>query len=145
MDQLAAISMFLFQVCGASAIDYAKDVARAAKRYDLDPRVLISMMKQESGCDPNATGALGEIGQMQLKRGTWATSGYNKLTDEQLRKPRINIMLGARHLYRCLQKCDGWLAGALGLYTGLRKSRKTGLCRENVKYGGAILARIAES
>jgi soluble lytic murein transglycosylase-like protein len=145
MDQLAAISMFLFQLCGSSAIDYAKDVAHAAKKYNLDSRVLVSMMRQESHCDQNATGALGEIGLFQLKRNTWATSGYNKLTDKQLRKPRINIMLGARHLYRCLQKCDGWIAGALGMYSGLRKSKKTGLCRENKKYGGAILARIAES
>ena len=137
--------MFLFQLCGVAATDFAEDVVHAAKRYDLDPRLLVSMMRQESHCNPEATGALGEIGIMQLKRNTWATSGYNKLTDKQLRKPRINIMLGARHIYRCLQKCGGSLAGALGLYSGLRKNKKTGQCRENVKYGGAILARIAES
>lgn len=145
MQELATVSMFLFQLCGPAATDFAEQIVRSAKQYDLDPRILVSMMRQESHCDPDATGALGELGLFQLKRNTWATSGYNKLTDKQLRKPRINIMLGARHLYRCLQKCDGWMAGALGMYSGLRKSRRTGECRENVKYGGAILARIAES
>jgi soluble lytic murein transglycosylase-like protein len=144
MDVLAPISMFLASLCGWGAMDYAKPVARAAAEFNLDPRIIISMMRQESGCDPRATGKLGELGLMQLKRNTWATSGYNKLTEAQLRSPRINIRLGARHLYRCLLKCGGDLPGALGLYSGLSINKETGRCRAS-NYSWSILARIGES
>jgi len=142
MDSVAAISMFLFQLCGWNATDYAGDVVHAAKRYNLDPRILVSMMWQESRCKPDATGKLGELGLMQLKRDTWALSGYNHLSDEELRAPALNIMLGARHLRRCLKKCSGAIAGALGLYSGL--SMRKGTCRES-NYSRDILARLAES
>jgi soluble lytic murein transglycosylase-like protein len=142
MDSVAAISMFLFQLCGWNATDYAGDVVHAAKRYDLDPRLLVSMMFQESRCKPDATGKLGELGLMQLKRDTWALSGYNHLPDSELRMPALNIMLGARHLRRCLKKCGGFLAGALGLYSGL--GMRKGVCRAS-SYSWGILARLAES
>ena len=102
------------------------------------------MMRQESHCDPTATGRLGELGLMQIKRNTLATAGYDKLSDEELRAPALNVRLGARHLRRCLNKCGGAMAGALGMYSGLAKSKRTGQCRES-KYSWAILARIAES
>jgi soluble lytic murein transglycosylase-like protein len=138
----AAISMFLVQLCGWPAADYASDVARAAKRYDLDPFVLVSMIRQESHCKPTATGRLGEIGLMQIKRNTLATAGHDRLSDEALREPRLNIMLGARHLHRCLKRCGGALAGALGLYSG--RKLKDGVCQES-NYSRDILARLARS
>jgi soluble lytic murein transglycosylase-like protein len=141
---LAFLQTVLLSMCGPGADRFAGPVAEAAELYDIDPRVIVSQMRQESTCDPEATGALGEIGLMQLKRGTRATQGYDKLTDKQLRRPALNIRLGARHLRFCMDRCGGSVSGALCLYKGLRKSRKTGLCRE-CSYAGAILARITES
>lgn len=145
MDSLKIITMLLVSFCGRHAASYAHDVVRAVEKYrDVDPRVLASMMRQESHCDRRVTGKLGELGQMQLKRNTWATSGYNHLSDKQLRRPSLNILLGARHLHRCLLKCNGDLPGALGMYSGLSKDKKTGRCRAS-SYSWAILARIGES
>ena len=144
MDSLHAITMFLVSLCGWDAADYAGDVASAARRYDLDPRLVAATMWRESRCDPDATSAKGAVGLMQLKPRTWATAGYDRLTEAQLRRPALNILLGARHLRRCLDRCGGFLAGALGLYSGLRKSRRTGQCRASA-YSDDILARMGES
>lgn len=141
MSVAALVSAMLINLCGVSAAKYTPHVIRAAERYDLDPRLLVSSMRQESDCDPNATGALGELGQMQLKRFTWATKGYDHLSDEELRKPSINIRLGARHIRNCLRKCGGSLAGALGLYKGIKR-RKDKTCREDSSYSREILARV---
>ena len=141
METLAAISMFLLQLCGQSATHYAKDVLAAAKKYDLSAFVLVSMMRQESHCNPAATGRLGELGLMQIKRRTLATAGFDHLSDEKLRDPALNIRLGARHLRRCLNRCgDDFLGGALGLYSGLAPRR--GICRES-SYSHEILARLS--
>lgn len=141
MTTAAVVALMLTNLCGQSAAKYAPHVIRAAEKYNHDPRVLVSMMKQESGCDPKATGALGELGQMQLKKFTWATKGYDHLSDARLRRPSINIRLGARHLHNCLLKCNGSLAGALGLYKGFRR-RKDGSCKEDSSYSREILARV---
>jgi len=142
MHTIAAISAFLVQLCGSHAAVYAHYVVQFGERYEVDPRIVASMMLQESSCDPNATGALGELGLMQIKRGTRATAGYDHLSDEKLREPRTNIMLGVRYLRRCLEKCAGSIAGALSLYKGI--ARKGGVCRDSV-YARDIMARIAES
>src|SRR5512143_2613414 len=118
------VAAFLMNLCGPRAWIYTKPVMVAAAKYNLDPLVLASMQRQESHCNPKATGALGELGQYQIKRGTRATMGYEHLSDEQLRRPAINTRLGARHLRFCLDFCDGDLPGALGLYKGLPKSKK---------------------
>lgn len=138
------VAAFLMQLCGPRAWIYTKPVMLAAAQYNLDPLVLASMQMQESHCSPKATGKLGELGQYQLKRHTRATRGYEHLSDSQLRRPAINTRLGARHLRFCLDFCDGDLPGALGLYSGWPKNKKTGRCRVS-NYSRAILARIPDS
>jgi len=138
MNLTVLVSIFLSHICGPHSVGYAKDVVRAAERYMVNPFVLVSQMRQESRCNPNATGKLGELGLLQLKRNTIATRGYDRLTDTQLRRPALNIRLGARYLRRCLDKCGGAIAGALSLYKGLR--RVEGIC-QNSSYAAAIIAR----
>lgn len=139
MSPVAIVSAFLIQICGSHAAVYAKHVVDTAARYSLSPFVLASQMRQESNCNPHATGRKGELGLMQLKRFTLATRGYDHLTDQQLRSPAVNIRLGARHLRRCLNKCANSIVGALSLYKGL--SRIDGICRSS-NYAFEIIARI---
>lgn len=141
---ITLVAAFLVQLCGPHAKVYTKHVMRAAELYRVSPFLLVSMEAQESRCNPSATGKLGELGQFQLKRGTRATMGYEHLSDTQLRQPAINTRLGARHLRFCLNFCDGDIAGALGLYSGVPKSKLTGRCRVS-NYSRDILSRVPDS
>ena len=138
MHTIALVSAFLVQICGSHAAIYTKQVVSAATNYGLNPFVLASQMRQESHCNSNATGRLGELGLMQLKRFTLATRGYDHLTDQQLRTPALNIKLGARHLRFCLRKCANSIVGALSLYKGLR--RIDGICQSS-NYAMEVIAR----
>jgi soluble lytic murein transglycosylase-like protein len=144
MNTTIAIAAFLMQLCGPQAKVYAKPVLAAAALYDVSPFLLVSIMRQESHCQKNATGKLGEIGLMQIKPGTLSTVGYTHLSAKQLRAPATNIKLGARFLRYCLNFCDGFVAGALGLYSGWPKSKLFNLCRVS-NYSFDVLSRVPES
>ena len=74
----------------------------SSKKYDLDPALVASLIKQESGFNPRATSPVGARGLMQLMppvgrslAGSQKISGY---TDESLYDPAVNIRLGTQHL-----------------------------------------------
>lgn len=135
---LAEITLLLVQICGTlRAADLAPHVQAASDDWHVPATVLVSQIRQESGCDVNATGKLGEIGLMQLKLGTWALDGYHHKSAREIRKPALNIWLGARHVRRCWDKCTS-SHGALSLYKGI--PRKKGVCR-NSSYARTILQR----
>ena len=62
--------------------------------------LLVAQAKQESGFNPNATGAAGEVGIMQIKPSTAQQPGYGVLPADpaSLRDPAKNIMFGAQYL-----------------------------------------------
>ncbi|WP_293364980.1 transglycosylase SLT domain-containing protein [Phenylobacterium sp.] len=112
-------------------------ILEAAAHRGLDPILIASVIQHESRFVRTARGSAGELGLMQIKRGTFATRGYEHLSDEALMFPRYNVMLGARHLARVRDVCAGkrgitdplsWLS----VYKGLR-------CRPSA-YSRAIVA-----
>ncbi len=82
-----------------------------SQEYDLDPRLIRSVMKQESGFQPFALSTSGAMGLMQLMPGTakglGVTDAYNI---EQ------NIKGGTQYLSYQLKAFDGDLALALAAY-----------------------------
>ncbi len=74
----------------------------SSKKYNLDPALLASLIKQESAFNPRATSPVGARGLMQLMPalgGTLASAqkvtGYS---DESLYDAAVNIRLGTQHL-----------------------------------------------
>lgn len=115
-------------------------IIREATARGLDPVLVAAVAWHESRLDRNARGLAGELGYMQLKRGTRATKGYDNLSDAGLMNPGLNFYLGARHLAHVRDVCLGkrgvraplsWLS----VYKGLR-------CKPS-RYSRAILADIA--
>jgi soluble lytic murein transglycosylase len=74
----------------------------SSKKYDLDPALVASLIKQESGFNPRATSPVGARGLMQLMppvgRSIANGQGISGYTDESLYDPAINIRLGTQHL-----------------------------------------------
>ncbi|MCD6118631.1 transglycosylase SLT domain-containing protein [bacterium] len=74
-----------------------------ARRYELDPLLLLAVVKTESDWRPGCTGAIGEVGLMQIHPGWWRGSwGRNAgiEIDGNIRNEETNIAVGCQILRR---------------------------------------------
>lgn len=75
---------------------------RAVKGKDIDPRFVLSIMRQESGYNPRARSQAGARGLLQMtidmanKYGPGA--GINNLTEDDLYRPEVNIPVAVEYL-----------------------------------------------
>jgi len=92
---------------------------REAEEFDLDPFLLVALVRQESAFDADATSRAGARGMMQLMPATarglarqlqvdWDTA-YLGIAD-------ANVHLGAAHLAQMLRQYDGEIVPALAAY-----------------------------
>lgn len=104
--------------------DYSDIIARAAKKYDLDPLLLHAQVKRESSGNPNRVSPAGAMGLMQLMPGTAKDLGVTDAFD-----PEQNIMGGARYMRQLLDRPDvkGDYGKALLYYVGGRDPKNWGV------------------
>lgn len=81
-----------------------------AKKYDLPPEFIRSVIATESGYQANAVSPKGAVGLMQLMPATAKAYGADA------RDPAQNLEAGARHLRDLLVQYDGDSARALAAY-----------------------------
>lgn len=82
--------------------EYDRLVLESAARNNVDPSLMIEVMRQESGFNARAHSYKGASGLMQLMPGTAARFGVTKIFD-----PAQNIEGGAKYLRFLLDKFDG--------------------------------------
>jgi soluble lytic murein transglycosylase-like protein len=97
-------------VAAAPAPDPHRLADAAADRYGLPRKLVRSVVKAESGFQPQAISPKGAIGLMQLMPGTAEQLGANP------HDPAGNVDAGTRHLRDLLVKYDGGLYHALAAY-----------------------------
>lgn len=102
---------------GFSGNGYKKEV-RAACGDKIDYRLVLAVIKAESGFDENALSPKGARGLMQLTPSTakwlWEMDNDNAFNDEMLYQADINIKLGIKYLIYLLEKFE--LPFALAAY-----------------------------
>jgi soluble lytic murein transglycosylase len=81
---------------------YRETIVREANRRKVDPRLVLAIMRQESGFKPRAKSPAAARGLLQLTIDTAsryaAHVGLNNLRDEDLYRPETSILLGSEYL-----------------------------------------------
>jgi soluble lytic murein transglycosylase len=82
---------------------------------DIDPYLVLSIIRQESAFNPNASSHVGARGLMQLMPYT-AKEVIGKVKLDQLYNPKTNITAGIRYFKKLLKRFNGNLIFALSSY-----------------------------
>ena len=100
---------------------YSALVEQYAAEYDLDPLLVYSFIRTESGFAPAATSSVNARGLMQMTEETflWMRSklaaGEN-VTFDDLYDPAVSLRYGCYYLHLCLQRYNGDVATAAAAY-----------------------------
>jgi hypothetical protein len=127
--------------CERRLSEFAHYLIAAGEKNGVDPWLLAAMAFRESGMNPFAVGAVGELGILQLHPKNPRVKTVRFVRDQFYRQ-RCRKELGACQrevvdraaeiLARSMEKCGGDLNLALGAYN-------TGKCGGNQKYADRIL------
>lgn len=80
---------------------HAKTIRKAARRYEIDPLLLVALIYHESRFDPEAVSRTGVRGIMQITQATAQELGLEDPTD-----PSASILAGARYLRQIWNRLD---------------------------------------
>lgn len=123
---------------------FEKEISSAARLSDLDPALILSVVMEESGGDPDARSPKGALGLMQLMPDTASDLGVENRSDAAQ-----NLHGGARYLAEMLAKYAGRLDLALAAYnagpgTVDRLGGKIPPYAETRRYVNRVLERYEE-
>ena len=123
--------------CGAFATPQLADtIENVSARYDVDKHLILSVVYQESRCKPNAVGAVGELGLMQVSP-RWHHDRMVRLDARNLFDPESNVKVGTDLLSSLNVMSDPHTALAIynGGYTFPESSKK---------YASAVIQRYQQ-
>lgn len=83
--------------------------------YEIDPYIILSLIRQESAFDPRAKSRVGARGLMQLMP-TTARQMMKRLSKKSLSKPKLNLKLGIKHFTKLYDRYDKNLIYSLAAY-----------------------------
>jgi soluble lytic murein transglycosylase len=137
-------------------LTFAKLVSDAledsASEFDVDPWLLVSLIRVESAGNPNAVSKVGALGLMQIMPATGkqiaADLGIEWTGPEMLFDPVLNIRMGTYYLSHLLAIFHGNLHAALAAYNwgpGHIRDRITQRRKLPVEYARKILGRLPEA
>ena len=109
--QQTAVQMMLPSADGTvSSQSFANMVAEAARKYEVDPKLLSAVAEAESGGNQSAVSPAGAVGVMQLMPDTAASLGVDPYDEKQ------NIEGGAKYLRQMLDSFGGDVRKAVAAY-----------------------------
>ncbi len=100
---------------------YDHQVNQLSELLSVPNTLILSVMREESHFNPEVVSSAGAIGLMQLMPATAKFMGKRigmKVQEDKLKKPEINMKLGAAYLRRLLRRYDGNVIHSLAAYNG---------------------------
>jgi len=109
----------------ATALAHA--VQQEARRYDLDWRLLLAIIRVESGFNPRARSPRGAIGLMQVRPATFkevATEvGWADRDPDELEDLRVNVRVGSHYLFTLVRRFGDLERAVQAYYLGPSRIR----------------------
>jgi soluble lytic murein transglycosylase len=135
---------------GASAANYPvmyrSELIAAAKKFKIDPRFLLAIMKQESSFRADAKSPAGARGLLQLVFDTAikykTTAGYPNLQPDQLYSPTVNIALGSAYVADLKNQFGGLYEAIAASYNGGEDNAARWLNRSKPKDAGVFASEV---
>ncbi len=104
----------------SSAIKLSTTILSESEKHEIDPVVVLAIIKTESTFNPKARGRHGEIGLMQLKPDTaeWIARKYQIPWKgaKSLENPSVNVRIGVAYLDYLRSRFDGHANKYLSAY-----------------------------
>lgn len=129
-----------------SPVMFRSELMAAAKKFDVDPRFLLAIMKQESSFRANAKSPAGARGLLQLVYDTAikykAKAGYPNLQPDQLYTPSVNIALGAAYIADLKSQFGGLYEAIAASYNGGEDNAARWLNRSKPKEPGIFVSEV---
>jgi soluble lytic murein transglycosylase-like protein len=100
---------------------FEEEIRTAARKNELDPYLVMALIRQESAFNPNARSHVGAAGLMQIMPATGNELGnriYGRFSEARLLDPEVNVELGTHYLKRVIRLFDGNVELALAGYNG---------------------------
>lgn len=120
--------------------------ARMAERYGVDPQLYVRLIERESGFDPKARGAAGELGLSQIMATTARDPGYGVRPIDDRLDPVENLRFGAEYLGALVRHYDGDYEKALQAYNGGAGNVNAGTTSEDARrYAQELLSGVSIS
>jgi soluble lytic murein transglycosylase len=133
-----------------SAADYPvvfkSELLQAAKKFDVDPRFLLAIMKQESSFRASAKSPAGARGLLQLVYDTAIKykkdAGYPNLQPDQLYTPSTNISVGAAYIADLKDEFGGLYEAIAASYNGGEDNAARWLKRSKPRDAGIFASEV---
>jgi soluble lytic murein transglycosylase len=97
-------------------------VVRTSKQQNLDPRLVLSIMRQESGFNPRAKSGAGARGLLQMTPDIAAKYAaqvkLSKVTEDDLYKPEVNLLVATAYLAELSRMFPGLPEAVAASYNG---------------------------
>jgi soluble lytic murein transglycosylase len=127
-------------------LTYSVHVEKYADEYGLDKNLVYSIIKAESGFDPQAISPRDAKGLMQIldSTGEWAAEKIkiNDFESSMLFEPKVNIRIGCWYIARLLNQYDQNIELALAAYNAGSGNVSKWLKDSSISSNGKTLDRI---
>ena len=134
------------QQSSGSPVMFRSELLQAAKKFDVDPRFLLAIMKQESSFRAGAKSPAGARGLLQLVYDTAikykSKAGYPNLQPDQLYSPSVNIAIGAAYIADLKSQFRGLYEAIAASYNGGEDNAARWLDRSKPKEPGIFASEV---
>ncbi|MEO6334497.1 MAG: transglycosylase SLT domain-containing protein [Pyrinomonadaceae bacterium] len=134
------------QQVSESPVMYRAELLQSAKKFDVDPRFLLAIMKQESTFKAGAKSPAGARGLLQLVYDTAikykSKAGFPNLQPDQLYSPPVNIAIGAAYIADLKSQFGGLYEAIAASYNGGEDNAARWLDRSKPKEPGIIASEV---
>ncbi|MBD0325379.1 MAG: transglycosylase SLT domain-containing protein [Pyrinomonadaceae bacterium] len=125
---------------------YRESIVRAAASRKIDPRLVLAIMRQESGFRPRAKSPAAARGLLQLTVDTaqkyTARVGLNNLQDDDLYRPEISILVGSEYLSELMRLFPNLPEAVAASYNGGEDNAARWLKRAKRRDAGVFTAEV---